>query len=116
MSEEAAERKLVWLQTEIKTPPFSADARRAAGFLLRQLQRGVMLTMPDSRPMPDIGPRCHELRIADQAQRLTWRIIYRIDQDAIIIGEVFAKKSRKTPERVIKLAQRRFRMYDEPEL
>jgi phage-related protein len=31
--------------------------------------------MPHSRPMPDIGERCHELRIVDVDA--TWRIIYR---------------------------------------
>ncbi len=45
--------------------------------------------MPHSRPMPSIGPRCHELRIQDQSK--TWRIVYRRDSDAIVIAEVFAK-------------------------
>src|SRR5256885_615761 len=95
------DKELVWLHTEIKTPPFSPKARRIAGFLLRRLQRGTFLTMPDSRPMPGIGPRCHELRIPDPLEGVTWRIVYRIDQDAIVIGDVFAKKSRQTPKRVI---------------
>ena len=56
--------------------------------------------MPHSRPMPTIGSRCHELRINDVDQ--TWRIISRIDGDAIVIAEVFAKKTRQTPDSVIK--------------
>jgi phage-related protein len=84
------DKELVWLHGEVKSPPFSDDARRAAGFLLRLVQGGETLTMPHSRPMSDIGARCHELRIRDVQQGLTWRIIYRVDVDAIVIGDVFA--------------------------
>jgi len=72
-----------------------------------------MLGMPDSRPMPTIGPRCHELRIADRATSKEWRIIYRVDSDAIVIADAFAKKSRATPKAAISRAMRRFRRYDE---
>ena len=44
--------------------------------------------MPQSRAMTTVGPRCHELRVVDQ--QVTWRIIYRVDPDAIVIAEVFA--------------------------
>jgi phage-related protein len=81
-----------------------------AGFLLRQLQRGESLSMPQSRPMPGIGPRCHELRIKDEAA--TWRIIYRIDNDAIIILEVFDKNDNKTPKSVIDNSKNRLSAYD----
>jgi phage-related protein len=105
------DKPLVWLQGEIKTPPFSAEARIEAGMLLRQLQRGERLGLPRSRPMPIIGPRCHELRIVDED--VAWRIIYRVDSDAIVIGEVFAKKSGKTPRKVIAVCRQRFRNYDQ---
>ncbi len=36
-----------------------------ADFLLRKLQQGKILSMPQSRPMPSIGAACHELRIVD---------------------------------------------------
>jgi phage-related protein len=55
--------------------------------------------------MPSIGTRCHELRITDQDR--TWRIIDRIDTDAIVIAEVFAKQSRQTPKRVIDVCRGR---------
>ena len=63
--ESPGDRPLVWLRGEVKTPPFSADARIEAGVLLRRLQRGEKLAFPHSRPMPAIGARCHELRITD---------------------------------------------------
>jgi phage-related protein len=104
------DKPLVWLHGEVKTPPFSTAARLEAGFLLRKLQRGETLSLPHSRPMPSIGPHCHELRINDTTG--TWRIIYRIDSDAIVIVEVFEKKTPQTPRRVIELCQQRLRRYD----
>ena len=107
----AEEKPLVWLEGEIKTPPFSRDARLEAGGLLGRLQQGELLSMPQSRPMPSIGRHCHELRIRDEDT--TWRIVYRIDADAIVIAEVFAKKTQHTPKYVIDVCKRRFNRYDE---
>jgi len=106
-----ADKPLIWLHGEIKTPPFATEARIEAGVLLRRLQRGESLGMPQSRPVPAIGRRCHELRVRDGAAN--WRIIYRTDGDAVVIGEVFAKKTRTTPKDVIAICQRRFREYDD---
>ncbi len=104
------DKPLVWLHGEVKTPPFTQQARIEAGVLLRRLQRGRQLSLPHSRPMPSIGRRCHELRIVDE--NATWRIIYRIDADAVIIVEVFRKKTRQTPKRIIETCKRRLRAYD----
>ena len=106
-----ADKPLVWLEGEIKTPPFSIEARIEAGTLLRRLQQGENIGMPHSRPMPSIGARCHELRVRDRDQN--WRIMYRIDFDAIVIVEIFAKKSGATPRKVIDTCQARLRAYDE---
>jgi len=103
-------KPLVWLHGEIKSPPLSSAARIEAGFLLRQLQIGLKLSLPHSRPMPSIGPRCHELRVKDENR--IWRILYRIDDDAIVILEVFDKKSQKTPREVIESCKRRLRLYE----
>ncbi len=107
---DGSEKVLIVLHGEIKTPPMSREARIETGFLLRRLQQGELLSMPQSRPMPEIGVRCHELRIPDQ--NITWRIIYRTDTDAIVILEVFSKKTRQTPDNVIKACQKRIRDYD----
>ena len=104
------DKPLVWLHGEIQTPPFSQLARLEAGFLLRRLQQGENISMPQSRPMPSIGARCHELRIRDAEQN--WRIIYRIDDDAILILEVFSKKTQTTPKSIIDVCQRRLIKYD----
>jgi phage-related protein len=104
------DRPLVWLAGEIKTPPFSSPARIEAGTLLRRLQRGELLSLPRSRPMPSIGSRCHELRIRDESHQ--WRIIYRIDLDAIVILEIFEKKTRATPSNVVANCKARLKAYD----
>ena len=105
------DKPLVWLEGEVKSPPFSWSSRIQAGFLLRRLQHGEKFGLPHSRPMPVIGPRCHELRIPDE--NATWRLIYRIDVDAIIILEVFNKKTKQTPKNVIEVCKARLRKYHE---
>ncbi len=107
------DKELVWLHGEVKTPPFSREARLETGFLLRRLQQGELLPLPHSRPMPAIGSHCHELRIQDADK--TWRIVYRIDEDAIIILEVFDKKTQTTPNSVIDTCKRRLALYDSME-
>jgi phage-related protein len=104
------DKPLVWLRGEVKTPPFSLEARLEAGVLLRRLQRGESLSLPHSRPMPVIGPRCHELRIVDRDK--TWRIIYRVDRDAVVIVDVFRKTTQQTPKRVMDDCRRRLSQYD----
>ena len=105
------EKPLVWLHGEVKTPPFSQEARIEAGFLLRRLQDGENLGLPHSRPMPAIGRKCHELRVPDEDH--TWRIVYYLDSDAIVILDVFAKKSRETPDEVIETCKRRLTRYQD---
>jgi phage-related protein len=74
------------------------------------LQQGDALEMPDSRPMPEIAKRCHELRIRDR--NVTWRIICRIDEDAIVLVEVFKEKTRSTPKSVVDVCRSRLAKYD----
>jgi phage-related protein len=105
------DKPLVWLHGEVKSPPLSDAARIDAGFLLRRLQQGARLEMPQSRPMPSIGPRCHELRISDAAN--TWRLVYRTDADAVVIVEVFSKKTQQTPPSIVAICRRRLKEYDD---
>ncbi|HKY21795.1 MAG TPA: type II toxin-antitoxin system RelE/ParE family toxin [Vicinamibacterales bacterium] len=99
------DKPLVWLRGEVKTPPFGANARLEAGFLLRHLQRGAVLGLPHSRPMPSVAPGCHELRIVDGD--LNWRIMYYIATDAVVILDVFPKKTETTPKSVLDHCRRR---------
>jgi phage-related protein len=59
--------------------------------------------------MPTIGSRCHELRVVDEDA--TWRVLYHVADDAIVILEVFSKKTRATPKSVIDTAKARLKRY-----
>ena len=104
-------KPLIWLAGEVESPPFSSDARIEAGVLLRRLQSGDSLGLPDSRSMPSVGKRCHELRIQDRDK--TWRIVSRRDPDAVLVLEFFAKKTERTPNSIIDVRKTRLRNYDE---
>lgn len=79
--------------------------------LLSLLQAGETLSMPHSRPLPTIGPRCAELRIRDAEHN--WRIVYRLDNDAVIVVDVFAKKTERIPDEIISQCKKRLRQYDQ---
>lgn len=74
------------------------------------MQDGYGIKQPSGRPMPSIGNRVHELRVDDK--NVSWRVVYRIDDDAIVIFDVFAKKRQQTPRQAIKRSQRRIKRYD----
>jgi phage-related protein len=61
--------------------------------------------------MPSIAARCHELRVQDET--VTWRLVYRIDAKAIVVVEVFTKKTQATPRAVIDTCQKRLRAVDQ---
>ena len=103
-------KPLVWLHALPKTPPLSQKARIEAGYLLRLLQLGVNLSLPQSRPMPSIGVHCHKLRIQDENK--IWRLFYRVDADAIIVVLWLEKKTNKTSDEVINLCRKRLKFYD----
>ena len=72
-------------------------------------QQGETLGLPHSRPMPTIGVGCHELRIPDRS--VTWRIVYHVAGDAVVILDVFAKKTEATPQGVLATCRRRLTQY-----
>ena len=78
--------------------------------LLRLLQEGERLEMPQAEPLPDIGPRCGALRVRDAEHN--WRIMYRIDADAVLVLDVYPKKTRKIPDEVIARSKQRLKRYD----
>jgi phage-related protein len=59
--------------------------------------------------MPSIGRQCHELRITDRDQ--TWRIVYRVAPDAIVILDVFTKKTQATLVQIVEVCKKRLAAY-----
>jgi phage-related protein len=107
---EPSRKPVVWLHGEVKTPPVTPEGRQEAGMLLRLLQEGERLGMPQAEPLPDVGPRCGALRVRDAQHN--WRIMYRIDSDAVLVVEVYPKKTPKIPGEVIVRCKKRLKQYD----
>ena len=74
------------------------------------LQEGERLGMPHAEALPDVGPRCGALRVRDAGHN--WRIMVRIDSDAVLVLEVYPKKTRKIPDEVIARCKQRLKQYD----
>jgi phage-related protein len=92
-----------------KPSPFNRGEKRS-GVSYSSVTTWQFASLPESRPMPSIGQRCHEFRISDVSA--TWRIVYRIDPDALVLLEIFAKKTQKTPMSVIETCKKRIRDYE----
>ena len=105
------DKPLYVLHGTIRTPPMSGPTRVEVGYNLRRLQHGETLAMPLSRPLPSVGPNCHELRIGDIDIGVEWRVVYCIDEVAILVLEVFKKETRETPERIKKACRERLQRY-----
>lgn len=99
----------MWLRGEVRTPSLTAAAPLEAGLLLRRLQWGSRQAAAFLADAGD-GRHRHELRIVDADA--TWPIIYRIDADAIVVVDVFAKKTQVTPTPVIDACRRKLRDCD----
>ena len=82
--------------------------RQAMGKAILELQRGVVLKMPLSRPMPSVGQGVHELRIKDESG--AYRSLYAVKfRQAVYVLHVFKKRSRATPRHEIDLGRRRLK-------
>jgi phage-related protein len=86
----------------------STQIRREFGEALRDLQKGLSLGMPLSRPMPSVASGVHELRVKDATATIRVFYVTKIAH-AIMVFHAFEKRTEKTPEREIKLAQQRLR-------
>jgi phage-related protein len=108
-----ADKPLYVLHGAISTPPMSSKARVEIGYHLRRLQQGEKLSLPLSRPLPGVGAGCHELGISDLAQGADWRVMYCIDELAILVLDVFKKETQQTPESVKNACRERLSRYEQ---
>jgi phage-related protein len=87
---------------------FTPTARRAAGYQLDRVQRG--LEPDDWKPMTAVGQGVRELRIRDRAG--AFRVIYLAAlSDRIVVLHAFQKKAQRTARHDIELAARRLRQW-----
>ncbi len=84
---------------------FPEEARKAAGFELFAVQRG--LEPNDWKSMPSIGRGVKEIRIHILGE---WRVIYVAKfEDAVYVLHSFQKKSRKTNQHDIEIVRKRYK-------
>lgn len=73
---------------------------------LARLDAGLILSMPLSRPMPDIGRGVHELRLRDRSG--IFRVFYFIRaHGTIYLLHAMKKQTQATPPATIKLVKKR---------
>ena len=84
---------------------FPAEARRAAGFELGFVQRG--LEPSDWKLMKEVGAGAREIRIHVLGE---WRVLYVAKfARAVYVLHAFQKKTQKTRREDIELARKRYR-------
>lgn len=87
---------------------FPNEVRRELGKAIFDLQTGVHLTMPLSRSMSSVAAGVNELRIRDRSG--IYRMFYYTKlEDSVLIFHAFVKKTQKTPQHEIALAQQRLK-------
>lgn len=88
---------------------FPAEARRAAGFELGFVQRG--LAPSDWKPMGEVGAGVREIRIHVLGE---WRVLYVAKfAEVVYVLHAFQKKTQKTRREDIELARKRYRQLGE---
>lgn len=104
-----AVKQIIWDHSARETVrSFSVEVRQELGALLRILQDGGQLGMPQSKPMKQLGSSAFELRVKDRHG--IYRVFYVLfDKQKILIPHAFTKKTQKTPGQEIETAQRRLR-------
>jgi phage-related protein len=86
---------------------FPEGVRKDLGKAIFDLQRGEILSMPLSRPMPSVGPGVEELRIRDRSG--IYRAFYYAKlARGLLILHAFVKKSSATARRDLDLGKRRY--------
>lgn len=98
-------KTLLWLgSSRHDLQAFPPDARRLAGFQLRQIQEGV--EPADWKPMSTIGPGVCEVRVHTALEH---RVFYIAKfAEAIYVLHAFEKRTRKTSQRDLDLARQRY--------
>jgi phage-related protein len=87
---------------------FPAGVRQAIGKAIFDLQKGVTLGMPLSRPMPSIASGVQELRIRDR--RGVFRTLcYTRSPRGVLVIHAFIKKTQMTSKQDMDLGRKRLR-------
>jgi phage-related protein len=95
-------------QCEDELQDWPEEVRGELADAIARLERGHLLSMPLSRPMPSVAPGVHELRFRDRSG--VYRVLYWLaGAGTVWLLHAFSKKSQKTPQREIETARERLR-------
>jgi phage-related protein len=84
----------------------SPAIKREIGEAFRDVQKGIHLGLPLSRPMPAVASGTHELRV--RSTTTVVRVFYFVKlADTIVVFHGFHKKTQKTPTHDIAVGQQR---------
>jgi phage-related protein len=102
-------KQVIWDHSAKETVrSFSVEVRQEIGALLRILQGGGQLGMPQSRPMKQLSSSAFELRVKDRDG--IYRVFYVLfDKNRILVPHAFTKKTQKTPPQEIETGKKRLR-------
>ena len=86
----------------------SPTIKREIGEALRDVQKGISLGLPLSRPMPTVASGVHELRVSSAPTVV--RVLYFVNLADTIVGfHGFQKKTQKTPAQELSVGQQRLK-------
>lgn len=85
-----------------------AVLKREIGEALRDVQKGIRLGLPLSRPMPEVASGAHELRVRGSTTAV--RVFYFVTlADTIVVFHGFQKQTQKTPKHEIAVGRQRLK-------
>ena len=87
---------------------FPKEVRDGLGRYLFQLQMAESLSMPHSRPMPNVAAGVNELRVSGPDG--TYRTFYySAFQKGVLVFHAFAKKTQRTSQSEIRVGKKRLK-------
>jgi phage-related protein len=100
-------KQVIWMgSSKEDLRDFPRDARREVGYQLEHVQEGV--DPDDWKPMSILGSGVREIRVRDSSG--AFRCIYLATRpEGIYVLHCFQKKTQKTSQQDLDLAQRRFK-------
>ena len=101
------QKELHWVGTSLKDQKrFPSNVKQMAGYQIRRVQGG--LEPSDWKPMSTVGTGVKEIRIKED--RNAYRVFYYVETKAgVYILHAFQKKTQKTEQKDISLANRRYK-------
>ncbi|USN46641.1 MAG: type II toxin-antitoxin system RelE/ParE family toxin [Pseudobdellovibrionaceae bacterium] len=102
-------KDIIWnKQAKETVRSFSTEVKQEIGALLRLLQDGHALGMPQSRPIRQVHKSAFELRVKDSSG--IFRVFYLVvEKNKILIPHAFTKKTQKTTQKDIETGKKRLR-------